>query len=65
VRRQSTAAVASEMLEAWLIGDGLRDIADPAAPYRGVTADQVRAVAERYLDPVRRAEGVVRGRAAG
>ena len=65
VRRQSTAAVASEMLEAWLIGDGLRDLADPAAPYRGVTADQVRAVAERYLDPVRRAEGVVRGRAAG
>ena len=65
VRRQSSSAVASEMLEAWLIGDGLGDIADPAAPYRGITAEQVRAVAERYLDPVRRAEGVVRGRGAG
>ena len=62
VRRQSSSAVASEILEAWTIGEGLSDVADPAGPYRSVTAEQVQAVARRYLDPSRRAEGVVRGR---
>jgi (2Fe-2S) ferredoxin len=36
---------------------------DPAAAYRRVTAEVVRDVAARYLDPARRVEGLVRGRA--
>jgi zinc protease len=65
VRRQSAAAVAGEMLEAWLVGTGLEELEDPAAPYRAVTAEQVQALARRSLVPERRAEGVVRGASGG
>ncbi len=62
VGRQSGAAVAGEVLEAWLAGDGLRDLADPAAAYRAVTAEEIRNTAARTLGSAR-AEGVVRGAA--
>jgi len=61
VGRQSAAALAGEMLEAWLIGDGLGDLEDPAAAFRAVTREDVLRVAEENLDPASRAEGVVRG----
>jgi zinc protease len=59
VGRQSAAVLAGEMLEAWLIGNGLADLQDPGAAYRAVTADAVVRVAERNLIPARRAEGIV------
>ena len=62
VRRQSGNAVAGEILEAWFSGTGLEELVDPAAAYRQVTADAVRAVAHEHLDPRRRVEGLVRGR---
>jgi zinc protease len=61
IRRQSAGALAGEILEAWISGDGLSELADPAAAYRAVTAAEVQGVAERSLDPARRAEGVVHG----
>jgi zinc protease len=61
IRRQSAGALAGEILDAWISGDGLADLADPAAAYRAVTAEAVRSLAAASLDPVRRAEGVVRG----
>jgi zinc protease len=61
VGRQSGSALAGEILEAWLIGNELSDLRDPAAAFRGVTAEDVMGVARRYLDRSRRAEGVVRG----
>ena len=61
VSRQSGAGVAGEILEAWLSGNGLVDLEDPAAAFRAVTAEEVLRVAERHLSPSRRAEGVVRG----
>lgn len=61
VRRQSASAVAGEIVEAWLTGDGLSELADPGAAYRSVTAEAVQALAARYLDESRRAEGIVRG----
>ena len=61
VRRQSGGAVAGEILEAWFSGGGLDELVDPAAAYRGVTAEAVQAVATSHLDPARRAEGLVRG----
>ena len=63
VRRQSGGAVAGELLEAWFSGDGLDELVDPAAAYRRVTAEAVRDVAARHLDPARRVEGLVRGKA--
>ena len=61
VRRQSAAGLAGEILEAWLIGNGLADLENPGAAFRAVIRDDVLAVAQRYLQPSARAEGVVRG----
>ncbi len=61
VQRQTTGAVASELVDAWLVGTGLGELEDPAAGYRAVTRQAVREVAERYLVAESRAEGVVRG----
>ena len=62
VQRQSTSAMAAEMLDAWLVGDGLEELDDPGARFRSVTAEAVRAVAQTTLASGVRAEGVVRGK---
>jgi predicted Zn-dependent peptidase len=62
ISRQSGAAVAGEMVDAWLAGEGLEELANPGERYRHVTAEEVRAVAEAYLTGAR-AEGVIRGKA--
>jgi zinc protease len=64
VGRQSSAALAGEILEAWLAGEGLQDLDDPAARYREVTAEEIRVVAERSLSGPS-AEGGVRGVGGG
>jgi zinc protease len=64
VSRQSGAAVAAEILDAWISGTGLVELEDPAARFRAVTAPEVQRVARRYLEAGDRAEGVVRGTGA-
>lgn len=64
VGRQSGAALAGEILEAWLIGEGLEELEPPGEGFRRVTADAVLQVARRMLRPDVRAEGIVRGRTA-
>jgi zinc protease len=61
VGRQSGGALAGEILEAWVIGNGLGDLDNPGAVFRGVSAEDVARVAQQYLRPSERAEGVVRG----
>jgi zinc protease len=61
VGRQSGGALAGEILEAWMIGNGLGDLESPGAAFRAVTEDEVMRVARRYLRASERAEGVVRG----
>ena len=61
VGRQSGAELAGEILEAWINGGGLIDLEDPGAGYRAVGAGDVLRVAQKYLRPAQRAEGVVRG----
>jgi zinc protease len=61
VGRQSATGLAGEILEAWLIGNGLDDLENPGAAFRAVTKEDVLRVAQRYLQPSARAEGVVRG----
>lgn len=65
VHRQSGGAVAGEVLEAWLAGEGLTDLEGTADRYRAVTAEEVRAVAERTLAAGGSAAGVVRGSGGG
>jgi predicted Zn-dependent peptidase len=61
VQRQTAAAVAGEVVEAWLVGTGLEELADPAAGFKSVTASAVQELANRYLQPGLRVEGIVRG----
>jgi predicted Zn-dependent peptidase len=49
------------MLDAWMFGEGLHELLEYDARIREVTADQVREVAQKYFDPERRVEGIVRG----
>jgi len=63
VSRQSGSALVGEILEAWLAGEGLADMADNGERYLAVTAEQVRAAVERSFGSTGvRAEGVVRSR---
>jgi hypothetical protein len=52
--------VASEIIDAWLGGGNLEELEDPGAPYRAVTAEEVRTVVAESFS-AKRAEGVVRG----
>ena len=65
VARQSSAAVAEEVLDAWLVGGGLDELEDPGRRYRSVTAEAVQELCRRCLVANRGVEGVVRGRAGG
>ncbi|MGH7523870.1 MAG: M16 family metallopeptidase [Gemmatimonadales bacterium] len=58
IARQSAGALAGEIAGAWLLGQGLGELEDPAAPYRVVDRAAVHA-ASQLLDPASRAEGVV------
>ena len=57
--RQTAGGYAAEIASAWMVGDGLEELDDPAAQYRAVTAAAVHEVTSRSLDPDVRAEGVV------
>ena len=63
MQRQTAGAIMGEIADAWLVGGGLDDLADPAAGYRAVTRERVLEVAARCLVADARAEGVVRGTA--
>ena len=64
VQRETGASVAGEILDAWLVGTGLEELADPAAGYRRVTVEAVQEVARRWLVAEVRSEGVVQGTGA-
>ena len=51
--RQTAGEYAGEIADAWLLGGGLVDLEDPAAPYRAVTAADVHAVAGDVTRPGR------------
>ncbi len=61
ISQQSGGAVLGDMVDAWLFGDGLAELETYDARVRAVTAADIQALAERYFDPGRRVEGVVRG----
>jgi zinc protease len=63
VSRQRAGAVMGEILEAWLEGEGLRELEDPVGPYLAVSARDVANMMDQYLDPDTRVEGIVRGSA--
>ena len=61
IRQESGGAVLGEMLDAWMFGSGLRELALYESSIEAVTADDILAVAREFFDPNRRVEGIVRG----
>jgi zinc protease len=63
IRQQSGAAVLAEVLDCWLFGRDLTELTAHDARILAVTPERAQAAAQRYFDPARVVEGVVRGRA--
>jgi zinc protease len=60
IRQQSGAAVLAEMVDAWMFGT-LAELEEFQSRVRAVTATGMMETAQRYFDPQRRVEGIVRG----
>ena len=60
IRQQSGGAVLGEVVDAWFFGK-LSDLADYETRIRAVSAQGIQDTARRYIDPMRRVEGIVRG----
>ena len=65
LRQESAGAQLGDMVDAWCAGDGLQELEDEVPQLRAVTAADVQAVVQRWCDPARRVEAVVRGVAKG
>lgn len=64
IRQASGAAVLAELADAWIHGS-LEELTRYPADLAAVTAARLRAAAQRWFDPDRRVEGIVRGRVSG
>jgi zinc protease len=61
IRQESGGAVLGDMIDAWMLGGGLRELDEHDSRIARVSAEDVMRVAREHFDPARRAEGVVRG----
>jgi zinc protease len=61
IRQESGGAILGDMIDAWMLGTGLHELAEHDEQVEAVTAADVQRVAREYFDPSRRAEGIVRG----
>jgi zinc protease len=61
IAQESGAMLLAEMLDAWMFGDGLKEILEYESRVRAVTAGEMRELARSCFDPERRVEGIVRG----
>jgi len=60
IQQQSGSAVLGDVIDAWLFGE-LSDLETFERSVRAVTAERMQRLAQRYFDPSRRVEGIVRG----
>ncbi|GAB1344490.1 M16 family metallopeptidase [Gemmatimonas sp.] len=63
ISQQSGAAVLSDVVDAYMFGEGLHERHEVTTRLASVTAADVHALAQQYFDPTRVVEGVVRGTA--
>lgn len=61
IRQESGGAVLAEMLDAFMFGSGLGELALYESCVQAVTAFDIQELAREFFDPARRVEGVVRG----
>jgi len=62
IRQASGAAVLGDSIDAWLFGT-LEDLARYEERMRGVTPDAMQSLAQKWFDPSRVVQGIVRGTA--
>ena len=65
LRGQTNSAQLADLAAALMLGRGVDELAEFEARIRAVTADDVRAAANRYFDPGRMVQGIVRGTGGG
>ena len=61
IRQESGGAVLAEMLDAWMYGSGLAELASYESSIQSVNAGGILALAREFFDPDLRVEGIVRG----
>ena len=61
IRQESGGAVLAEMLDAWMYGSGLAELASYESSIQSVNAGDILALAREFFDPDLRVEGIVRG----
>ncbi len=61
IAQQSGASVLGAMVDAWLLGEGLHELGEFEQRIRSVSAADILTLSQRYFDPARCVEGIVRG----
>ena len=61
IRQESGGAILGDVLDAWLFGSGLHELAEHDAHIEAVTREDLLEMARTFFDPDRRVEGIVRG----
>ena len=61
IRQESGGAILGDLLDAWLFGSGLHELAEHDAHIEAVTQNDLLEMARTFFDPDRRVEGIVRG----
>ncbi|HEX6632274.1 MAG TPA: pitrilysin family protein [Gemmatimonadaceae bacterium] len=61
IARESGGSRLGEMVDAWLTGTGLAELAEYETRITALTVADLQSLAVRYFDPERRVEGIVRG----
>ena len=65
IRQESGGAILGDIIDAWLLGDGLSELDRFASQIEAVSAADIQRLARQYFDPDRVVEGVVRGESLG
>jgi len=61
IRNQTNSAQAANLQYAFILGRGMAEIREFESRISAVTPERIREAAQRWLDPERRVEGIVRG----
>lgn len=62
IRQESGGAVLADMLDAWIFGSGLQELAEHDERIIAVTDADILDLAREFFDPERRVEGLIRGK---
>lgn len=63
IRGQTNGAQLGDLVDAYFLGDGVREITEFEDRIRAVTAQRIQAAARKYFDPSVLVQGTVRGKA--